>query len=96
VVDQQGGLQRRQCGGQFEYSVAAVVGGAVEEVSVGGDQDRGFQLGEAVGGGLRGVVLAAHRPHGAQAGGGEEGDDATGSARLRKARPRSAAATRAG
>lgn len=78
VVHEHRGLQRRQGGGEFERGGAAVVGGAVEEVAVRGDEHRGFELREAVGGRLGYVVLAAHRPHRAQACGGEEGDDGVG------------------
>ncbi|CAM5328525.1 hypothetical protein SCHAM137S_02116 [Streptomyces chartreusis] len=44
-------------------------------VAVGGDQHGGFELGESVGGCRGGVVLAAHRPHRAEARGGKERDD---------------------
>lgn len=78
VIHEDRGLERGQGGSEVEGGCATVVAGAVEEVAVRGDEHGRFELGEAVGGGLGRVVLAAHGPHRAEAGGGEEGDDGVG------------------
>ena len=81
VGEDDGALQRRHLGLQAGDRLAPVEVLAAVAVAVDREEDLGLDLGEAVDHAGRAEVGRAARPDGADAGGGEEGDDRLGDVR---------------